>query len=103
MNFVQPQERRSTSLPPPELRARSIDGDGYVPLRAQNVLTGSEQNALLGIGAPQDCPHTGTRIFSEGCRAQFVFAVAQGVVRISRHRENGQRQVLAFMMPGDVF
>ena len=42
-------------------------------------------------------------IFSEGEDAHFVYSVVTGVVRITRHSDSGRRQVLAFMLPGDLF
>jgi CRP-like cAMP-binding protein len=42
-------------------------------------------------------------IFSAGEDAHFAYAVAAGVVRVSRHTEIGQRRILAFMLPGDLF
>src|SRR5262249_8696205 len=42
-------------------------------------------------------------ISAEGEDAHFVYAIDEGLVRISRHAENGQRQILAFMVPGDLF
>lgn len=42
-------------------------------------------------------------IFSAGEDAHFAYAVAAGVVRVSRHTKGGQRRILAFMLPGDLF
>jgi CRP-like cAMP-binding protein len=42
-------------------------------------------------------------IFSEGEDAHFVYSVASGVVRLSRHTESGRRQIIALMLPGDLF
>lgn len=35
--------------------------------------------------------------------AHFLYAVGEGVMRISSHQEDGDRQILAFMWPGDLF
>jgi CRP-like cAMP-binding protein len=41
-------------------------------------------------------------LYSEGEGSQFVYLIERGFVRISRTGESGQRQVLAFRVPGDV-
>ena len=45
----------------------------------------------------------GLKIFSEGEDANFVYTIDNGIARIVRHAENGKRQILAFMNPGDLF
>ena len=45
----------------------------------------------------------GLTIYSEGENGHFVYVIDQGAVRIVRHAENGRRQILAIMTPGDVF
>ena len=42
-------------------------------------------------------------VFAEGEDAHFVYSVGAGVVRICRHSYEGRRQVLALMLPGDLF
>lgn len=42
-------------------------------------------------------------IFSEGDPAEFVYKVLDGAVRLCKHTVDGRRQVLDFMMPGDLF
>jgi len=87
----------------PEIRARSFDRISDRPSRIENLLSPDEQRALRAIATVLDYRRAGTTIFSEGEDAHFVYAIDEGVVRISRHAENGQRQILAFMVPGDVF
>ena len=62
-----------------------------------------EQDTLQELSTIVAYRRSGLEIFSEGEDAQFVYAVNQGVVRVVRHAENGQRQILAFMIPGDLF
>jgi CRP-like cAMP-binding protein len=42
-------------------------------------------------------------IYFEGDFAPAWFAVSEGVVRTCRYKENGNRQILGFYYPGDVF
>jgi CRP/FNR family nitrogen fixation transcriptional regulator len=42
-------------------------------------------------------------IYREGDRADFIFKVVSGAVRISRLLCDGRRQIQAFYLPGDVF
>jgi CRP/FNR family transcriptional regulator len=45
---------------------------------------------------------TGTRIFSEGADAHFIYFIDQGIVQLSRLAENGHRQILGFQVAGDL-
>jgi CRP-like cAMP-binding protein len=42
-------------------------------------------------------------IFRSEKEAEFVYVVDEGIVRITRLAPNGQRRILAFMVPGDLF
>ena len=44
----------------------------------------------------------GTKIFSQGADAHFIYFIDQGIVRLSRFAENGHRQVLGFQVAGDL-
>jgi CRP-like cAMP-binding protein len=44
----------------------------------------------------------GTTIFSQGADAEFIYFIDQGIVRTSRFTENGHRQVLGFLVAGDL-
>lgn len=86
----------------PEIRARSFDSS---PSQSgiSNVLSMDQQGMLRSIASVQAYRVRNELIFSEGSEATFVYLVASGLVRISRCSESGRRQVLAFMMPGDIF
>ena len=45
----------------------------------------------------------GATLYSEGEEARFVYLIDEGIVRVSRSAESGQRQILAFRVAGDVF
>jgi len=85
----------------PELRGFSME---RVPKegRAANLLTPAQQICLQSIATLVDVRHNGL-IFGEGGHADFLYAVATGMARVSRCSESGRRQVLAFMLPGDMF
>lgn len=44
----------------------------------------------------------GQHLFFESDRANFVFKVTSGVLRLTRTQKDGRRQVIAFGFPGDV-
>jgi len=100
---MMPPRKRSTPRTAPEIRARSFDRVVDRPSQIENLLSQKEQNRLREIATVLEYSRGGLTIFSEGEDAHFVYAVDEGVVRISRHAENGQRQILAFMVPGDLF
>ncbi len=97
-NALTPTKRRA-----PEIRARPFDRVSDRPSRIENLLSPSEQQELRDIATVLDYRRGGLTIFSEGEDAHFAYAIDEGVVRISRHAVNGQRQILAFMVPGDLF
>ncbi|WP_020175582.1 Crp/Fnr family transcriptional regulator [Methyloferula stellata] len=45
----------------------------------------------------------GSLIFSQGDEATYLYLLAEGVVRTHHVLNNGERQVLAFLWPGDLF
>ena len=87
----------------PEIRARPFDRDTDPPTQIENLLPRRQQAQLQVIATVLDFQRGNTTIFSEGEDAHFVYSVAAGVVRISRHTESGRRQILALMLPGDLF
>lgn len=87
----------------PEMRARPFDRSTDLPSRIENLLSRRQQTRLQSIATVLDYQRGNNAIFSEGEDAHFIYAVAAGVVRISRHTESGRRQILALMLPGDVF
>lgn len=87
----------------PEIRARPFNRKMDRPSQLENLLSPGEQDQLTGISTVLDFRRGGITIFSEGEDAHFIYAVDSGVVRIGRHAVNGQRQILAFMVPGDLF
>jgi len=95
--------RSSTPQRLPEIRARLIDRKRNSPSRIENLLSRREQVEFRKIATVLDYARPGSTVFAEGEDAHFVYAVAAGVVRISRHSDGGRRQVLALMLPGDLF
>lgn len=87
----------------PEMRARPFDRRTDSPSQIENLLPRRQQAQLQAIATVLDYQRANNTIFSEGEDAHFVYSVASGVVRISRHTENGRRQILALMLPGDLF
>jgi CRP/FNR family transcriptional regulator, anaerobic regulatory protein len=95
-----PQSHLARSAP--EIRARGFERVTD-PSRIKNLLSPKEQDALEEISTTVVYPRSGARIYSEGDDARSAYAIGQGVVRIVRDAENGQRQILAFLTPGDLF
>ena len=87
----------------PEIRARLIDRTRDRPSRIENLLSRKEQVEFRKIATVLDYARAGSTVFAESEDAHFVYSVAAGVVRISRHSDGGRRQVLALMLPGDLF
>lgn len=102
MMLTTPAKKRSTRTAP-EIRARSFDRVTDRPSQIENLLSQKEQDRLREIATVLEYRRGGLTIFSEGEDAHFVYSIDEGVIRISRHAENGQRQILAFMVPGDLF
>jgi len=102
MKYSSP-DRNSEKRRAPEIRARPFDKISDRPSGIENLLSPKEQEELRAIATVLDYRRGGITIFSEGEDAHFVYAIDEGVVRVSRHAENGQRQILAFMVPGDLF
>lgn len=93
----------STNELAPKIRARLIDRVGEHPLHISNRLSAREQERLRSIARTITYSKAGTTIFSRGADAQFVYVIDEGIVRITRTALNGQRRILAFMLPGDLF
>ncbi len=87
----------------PEIRARLFDRARDTPSQIENLLTRKQQVEFRNIATVLEYRRGGITVFSEGEDAHFVYSVARGVVRVSRHSDDGRRQVLAFMLPGDLF
>jgi len=87
----------------PKVNARpfcaDIDGESSV----HNLLTPSEQAELARIATVLEYRASNTTIFSEDEDAHFIYVIDKGIVRITRHSEQGDRQVMAFLWPGDLF
>jgi len=87
----------------PEIRARLFDRKTDPPPQIENLLSRKQQSKLRAISTVLEYRRGNNTVFSEGEDAHFVYSVASGIVRVSRHSESGRRQVLAFMLPGDLF
>ena len=87
----------------PEIRARPFDREKDPPTQIENLLPRKQQAKLRNIATVLEYQRGNSTVFSEGEDAHFVYSVASGIVRVSRHSDSGRRQVLAFMLPGDLF
>jgi CRP-like cAMP-binding protein len=87
----------------PVVRARPFDAVSDRRSRIDNLLSPQEQAELAGIGTVLEYRRGGVAIFSAGEDAHFLYAIDKGFVRVSRHDEDGHRQIIAFMWHGDLF
>jgi CRP-like cAMP-binding protein len=53
-------------------------------------------------GLPSTRLSSGTHVFHDGDRVDYIYQVVSGVVRLTRLLEDGRRQIIAFGFPGDV-
>lgn len=87
----------------PEIRARRFDRQQDQKNSISNLLPRGQQAKLRTIATVLNYQRANSTIFSQGEDAHFIYSVAAGIVRVSRNTENGRRQVLALMLPGDLF
>jgi CRP-like cAMP-binding protein len=87
----------------PVVRARPFSTSSDRRSRIDNLLSSEEQAELAAIATVLNYQRIGGTVFSEGEDAHFLYAIESGFVKISRHDEDGHRQILAFMWHGDLF
>jgi CRP-like cAMP-binding protein len=87
----------------PEIRARLFDRERDPKSLIENLLSEKQQLEFHNIATVLEYRRGGSTVFAEGEDAHFVYSIASGVVRISRLSQSGRRQVLALMLPGDLF
>jgi CRP/FNR family transcriptional regulator, anaerobic regulatory protein len=85
-----------------EIRARRMERTFGQPL-VVNLLTPAIHDRLRGIATLVEFPNGRDVIFAEGDEVSDVYFIASGMVRISRYAASGRRQVMAFLLPGDMF
>jgi len=100
-------DSKSDAAPPEIARQIVVSGASDVPrvgdTRLHDMLSGPERKALNAIGSVDTYPNADMTIFREGDRARNLYAIASGIVRICRHLDGLDRQVLSFLWPGDIF
>jgi CRP-like cAMP-binding protein len=87
----------------PTIRGRLLDKVGDHPLQIGNLLSTQEQHELQSIAKLVKYPRPGMTIFTSETEAEYVYVIDEGIVRITRIAPNGERRILAFMVPGDLF
>lgn len=87
------------------IRIRGVDPwppeHGQEP--AHIVLSAAEQADLARLTQVIVFKTKGSQIISQGQRADFLYLLADGVVQASHTLNHGDRQVVAFYWPGDLF
>ncbi len=97
--------RRVTRQPHPDLRIRAVRSWPREHGREAPDLTLSAADRVeLGrLAQVIEYKTIGSQIFAQGQEAEFLYLLAEGVVRTCHTLHNGDRQVLAFLWPGDIF
>jgi CRP-like cAMP-binding protein len=96
---------RSSNPSPADIRIRATRGwpREHGEEAPDLALTASEKAELGRVAQIIDFRTVGSEIFSQGDDAAFIYLLADGVVRIYHTLRNGERQILAFHWPGDLF
>ena len=66
-------------------------------------LSASQSADLARLAEVIEYKTAGSKIFSQGDEAAFIYLLVDGLTRIHHTFHNGDRQILAFHWPGDVF
>lgn len=93
---------------------RDIQIRGVRPWRAETgagrggeaghlTLSPSERQELGRLAERIEFRTAGSQILAEGQPADYVYLLTDGIVRTSRGNHGGDRQILAFYWPGDLF
>lgn len=97
--------RRVSSQGQPEIRIRAIRG--WPPKHGDEAphleLSASQKADLARLAEVIEYKTAGSKIFSQGDEAAFTYLLVDGLTRICHTLHNGDRQILAFHWPGDVF
>lgn len=89
----------------PDIRIRAVSASA--PERGAKApdvtLSMADKAELRRIAEIVEYKTVGSQIFSQRQEANFLHLLVDGVVRASRTFKDGERQVLAFFWPGDLF
>ena len=96
---------RSSNPSHADLRVRATRGWSreYGEEAPYLALTAADKAELGRVAQIMDFRTAGSEAFSQGDDAAFIYLLADGVVRIYHTLDNGERQILAFHWPGDLF
>ena len=89
----------------PDIRIRAVSA--WTPERGKEslylTLSATEKAELARLAEIIEFRTAGSQILSQGQSASFLYLLADGVVESSHTLKGGDRQVLAFYWPGDLF
>lgn len=96
---------RSASPAHSDIRIRAARGwpDEHAETAPHLPLAAAERAELARLAQIVDFRSPGSQIFRQGDDAAFIHLLVEGVVRTYRALHNGERQILAFHWPGDLF
>ncbi|MBA2771820.1 MAG: Crp/Fnr family transcriptional regulator [Sphingomonas sp.] len=66
------------------------------------TLSGQERDALDRLCRSRKKLGLGETLVREGCRSSFVFLILKGVAVRYRYLSNGKRQIMGYLLPGDL-
>ncbi|MDR3472367.1 MAG: Crp/Fnr family transcriptional regulator [Devosia sp.] len=92
-------------MPPSDIRIRAIPNQQ--PSHGEEgpflSLSADDKAALGRIGEVVEFKTAGSEILASGEQAKFLYLLTAGVVEANRPLANGERHVIAFYWPGDLF
>ena len=102
-----PAARRAARAPgkapsAPSIQAIPWTATGDDASRVRQLLNRREQRELANIASVVDLRRNAGPLFVAGDKAGYLYSVDLGIVRILKESFAGERQVLAFMFPGDL-
>ena len=84
------------------IRARELLAGGMKASGMRDLLTDEERDELVRIATVVDLRKRHLAVFSQGAQADALFIVGSGAIRVCRYLEDGTRQALSFLYPGDL-
>lgn len=89
-------------LRPPRIEAIPWSATAGASPRILQLLSDREQKELASIATVVTIDRTTAPLFVAGNSANYLFSIDYGIVRVVREIVNGDRQIVAFMFPGDL-
>jgi CRP-like cAMP-binding protein len=97
------RSNRRLTPPEPELAIHAVPfGAGAMAHRSKRLLTAAQRRRLMALATTVRL-RPGMTLFREGDALSDIFVVGEGLVKAFRELASGQRRIVAFLFPRDVF